>query len=190
MFVDPAVSRAKFDREVVEFRKSSEAYHRRGIWVIDAAFPEIFLVFVAVHPKPFPFVAFGVVLNFENYDVIPPSVRFVNSMTREVLKKSEMTLDFKRAVPIPGAPLNVMEQRPILQGFAEDQPPFLCLQGIREYHSHPGHSGDSWWLYRTSGMGTFANLAEILAKYGSDPIRGLNFQFVPQITGVAIQVPQ
>jgi hypothetical protein len=26
--------------------------------------------------------------------------------------------------------------------------PFLCLRGIREYHEHPQHSGDDWFLYR------------------------------------------
>jgi hypothetical protein len=26
--------------------------------------------------------------------------------------------------------------------------PFLCVKGIREYHEHPQHDGDSWCLYR------------------------------------------
>ena len=89
MFVDPAVSQAKFDREVAEFRGQQTAHHKRGIWLLDATFPDVFLVLMATKAQPIAAV-FAVVINFENYDVEPPSVRFVHPVTREPLRAMDL----------------------------------------------------------------------------------------------------
>jgi hypothetical protein len=191
VFVDPAVSRAKFDREVANFRALRTHYHPRGIWLIDATYPDAFFAFIAVHPKPLAMVAFGVVLNFNDYDARPLSVKFVNPMTREPLLKNQVPTRFKRNVPFaaPGVPLNAFIEQEMLQAYTEDGVPFLCLQGVREYHDNPAHTGDSWFLHRKTGAGTMATILETLWKYGTDPVKALQIQHV--IAGFhAPQTPQ
>lgn len=45
--VDPAVSRAKFDRELAQYRALEDDYLRRGWWLLKAEFPEVFAVFAS-----------------------------------------------------------------------------------------------------------------------------------------------
>jgi len=189
VFVDPKISRVKFEREVTQFREHVDIYHRRGVWLMDATFPNVFVVLVAVHPKPFPMVAFGVVVNFENYDVEPPSVQFVHPLTRAPLKKHELPHRMQRATPVvQNGQFVGMQAQDLVQGWDEAMP-FVCLQGVREYHKHPAHTGDSWWLYRKTGHGRLSNLLEILATYGIDSVRAAAVQLMPQITGFAIAQP-
>jgi hypothetical protein len=61
-----------------------------------------------------------------------------------------------------------------------DEVPFVCLPGIREYHAHPAHSGDSWLLHRGQVEGTLNFILDVLHRYGAAPIRG--FQIGMQIT--------
>jgi Predicted metal binding domain len=140
-------------------------------------------VLLATNLKPVVAV-FGVVLNFDNYDVQPPSVRFVNPLTRDALKLSEIAQFFPALVPAGGAEPTPgpMAVQGLVQGFTEDRP-FLCLQGVREYHENPAHSGDSWFLYRKSGAGTLAQILEVIAKHGAESIRAFH---VP----IQIQTPQ
>ena len=186
MFVDPAVSRAKFEREVADFRKFADVYQQRGIFLVDASFPKAFAIILAIHAKPAPMVPFGVVLDFSNYDVAPPSVQLVNPLTRTKLKRSEIIYDFLRGLPVPeGATPGAQRTQPLLQAFVDERP-FICLQGIREYHESPAHTGDSWFLHRGTGAGTLAFLLDVLSRYGAQPIVGpaINVQF--NINGVAV----
>ena len=48
--------------------------------------------------------------------------------------------------------------------------PFLCIPGVREYHEHPAHSGDSWLLHKGSGEGTLYFLLNTIYRYGVEPI--------------------
>jgi len=65
-------------------------------------------------------------------------------------------------------------------GYSPDESPFLCLAGIREYHSHPAHSGDLWELRRASGAGRLVSLLEVIHRYSIEPITGFGVQLVPQ----------
>lgn len=66
--------------------------------------------------------------------------------------------------------------------------PFICLPGVREYHEHPGHTGDSWFLHRLSGVGTLYNLVTQLYHYGTEHIVG--YQYHVAITAlVQSEVP-
>ena len=184
MFCDPKVSRTKFEREVAEFRALEESYHRRGIWLMNATFPTVFVVLVAVHPKPCPMVAFGIRINFENYDVEPPSVQLVHPVTRAQLKKHELPHLMQRqgAPAFQNGPITVMQPPlPLVQGW-DGQLPFICLPGVREYHKHPAHTGDSWWLHRKSGQGRLSTILNVLATYAIDPVKGLNVQLQPQVS--------
>ncbi len=184
MFCDPKVSRTKFERELAEFRELGEVNHRRGVWLMDATFPNVFVLLVAVHPKPCPMVAFGIQINFENYDVESPSVQLVHPVTRAQLKKHELPHLMQRqgAPAFQNGPIMVMQPPlPLVQGW-DGQLPFICLPGVREYHRHPAHTGDSWWLHRKSGQGRLSTILNVLATYAIDPVKGLNVQLQPQVS--------
>jgi hypothetical protein len=69
-------------------------------------------------------------LGCADFDAQPPSVAMVDSDTHRDLPLAEWT---------PGVPHSI---HPLTQR------PFVCLQGIAEYHSHPSHATDSWDRYR------------------------------------------
>lgn len=187
MFVDPAVSRAKFEREVADFRRFADAYQQKGIFLIDASFPKAFAIISAIHAKPAPMLPFGVLLDFSDYDVAPPSVQLVNPFTRAKLKASEIPYKFLRLLPLQtNAPSGTAwAQQPLLQSFVDDRP-FICLQGVREYHESPAHTGDSWLLHRGTGAGTLAFLLDVLSRYGAAPISGPAINVQLSIIGFAV----
>jgi hypothetical protein len=76
----------------------------------------------------------------------------------------------------------MLVQQPLLQAYGPDDIPFLCLAGVREYHEHPGHSGDPWELHRCTGAGSLARLVEVVRTYAVEPVAGWNVQLVPQVT--------
>lgn len=48
LLVDPAVSRAKLEREVMEYRRLQDQYIRRGWWLVTADYPEVFLSLIHI----------------------------------------------------------------------------------------------------------------------------------------------
>lgn len=193
--VDPVVSEAKFARELLYFRTREDEYRRRGWWLQRAEFPEVFVVFATPHLKP-PAVVFGAMLDFTNYDLWAPSVRLVDPFTCEPYKASELPSLLNRrttsaapavfaALAPMGAKPMVVEDVPLMQAYGPDEIPFLCLPGVREYHDHPGHSGDPWLLHRGGGEGTLYFLLEKLYQYGVAPISSYHVQLVPTVTGFA-----
>jgi hypothetical protein len=78
--------------------------------------------------------------------------------------------------------LQIQGAQPLMQAHDGEEVPFLCLAGVREYHDHPGHSGDSWELHRASGAGRLVRLLEVIHRYGVDPIRGYAVNLVPQVS--------
>jgi len=65
-----------------------------------------------------------------SFDAQPPSVTMVDPETRKELPLPAWT---------PGVPHSV---HPTLGR------PFVCMQGVLEYHEHPQHLADSWDRYR------------------------------------------
>jgi hypothetical protein len=195
VFVDPAISRKKFEREIQQFRAEADRHHKRGIWLMEAVFPKAFLVFTATQTKPLPMVIFGAEIDFEDYDAAPASLSFVDPVNRKRLSKKELLSIHPFAVKtrrMMAGPILLAEQPELslIQGFDDDKPPFACLPGLREYHDHPGHTGDSWWLHRKGGEGTLSHIVEQLARFGLDCVRGVNIELKPVISGVAVQLPQ
>lgn len=179
--VDPAVSIEKFRREVAEYRRLEREHLRRGWMMIQAEYPEVFVVFANPTIKP-PAVIFGALLDFTNYDLWAPSVTLVNPFTMEPYKARELpVLLFRRppAAEIPphvmammqqGVPFEqLMQPTRLLVWYTPEDVPFVCLPGIREYHEHPGHSGDSWLSHRGRGEGTLYFILDQLYKYGVQP---------------------
>lgn len=199
-FVDPQVSRSKFEREISEYRQLEADYRARGWLLVKAEFPLVLVVLAAPQLTP-PAIITGVALDYTNYDVWPPSVRLVEAFTGSPYKAKDLPTHLKRAVeagppPIPGLQLPLgaqarfIAQQPLMQWYGPDDIPFLCIAGVREYHEHPGHSGDAWALHRSTGAGRLVRLLETITKYGVQPISDYQVSLVPQITGfVQKEVP-
>jgi hypothetical protein len=187
--VDPKVSRAKFDRELAEYRSLESEYRSRGWLLIHAEFPEVLVAMAAPQLKP-PAIVTGVMLNYTNYDAAPPSLRLVNPFTGEPYRFKDLLTVMKRSVPgqsfqIPGMPAggHVMLQVPLMQASGPDEVPFLCLAGVKEYHDHPAHSGDSWELHRVTGAGRIVRLLDVIQKYGVAPLVSYTVETVHQVAG-------
>jgi hypothetical protein len=180
LLVDPAVSRAKFEADLAQYRAVEDGMLRRGQWLLKAEFPEVFVVYGALPAGPMHVVAFGALLDFTNYDLWPASVRIVHPFTRVPYKWSELppAAALNRAVKIgeqpgpDGTAQEVLGLQSMMQSHTPDGIPFLCMRGVREYHTHPAHSGDDWLLTRASGEGTLYHLLDTLHRYGAGAIVG------------------
>jgi hypothetical protein len=188
--VDPAVSEAKFNREVADFRKLEDVYRARGWWMLKAEFPEISVVFASPKLTP-PAVVFGIDLNFLNYDLWPPSVRLVNPFTRIPYTMNQVPSKLNRMVMVQPTPSQAghMTFQDLMQSHGPDQIPFLCLPGVREYHEHPGHTGDSWLLHRGKGEGTLNYILTQVSTYGVEPINSLNMALNISVVGFNQGIP-
>lgn len=192
-YVEPSVSRTKFDREVGEYRALEEEYLSRGWVMTHASFPLVRVMMCAAQLKP-PAVIVEVELDFTNYDAEPPSVTLVEPFTHRPYKADELPTILKRTVGAPagflppglpvGAMVNIQAQQPLMQPPNDpDGLPFLCIAGVREYHEHPAHSGDLWELHRESGAGRLARVLEVIHKYGVEPIADYQVQLALSVTG-------
>jgi len=165
--VDPRVSRAKFERELKQFRRLEAMHRQRGWWIMSAEFPVVQVAFATPNCRPVA-IAVCARIDFTNYDLWAPSVVFVDPFTAQPLTLEQIALPFARALP-DGTPQN------LIQGHA-GRPAFLCLPGVREYHDHPAHSGDSWLLHRGSGEGGLQFIVDKISTYGSETVTNLGVQ--------------
>ena len=191
--VDPSVSRAKFDREIRAFRRLAGDYRKRGWFLADVSFPQALVVMAAPQLKP-PAVVVGVLVDYTDYDLRPPSLRLVDPFTVEPYRAKELPVQLFRQAPdesvrveivgAPGGPVpKLIARQQLMQSYGPDEIPFLCLAGVREYHDHPGHSGDAWELHRPGGAGRLVRLLDIVDRYGIRPLSGYNLALEPKITG-------
>jgi Predicted metal binding domain len=192
-YVDPEVSRAKFEREISNYRTLKETYLARGWILTHDLFPLARVLLCAPQLKPVAIIV-GIELDYTNYDVEPPSVTLVEPFTNRPYTFDELPTVLKRTVPQPGAepppglPIPpgaqfVMSvQQPLMQA-EEGRLPFLCVAGVREYHAHPAHSGDLWELHRESGAGRLIRLLEVIHRYGVEPISDYQIQLTPNVSG-------
>jgi hypothetical protein len=195
ILVDPAISRAKFERELAAYNEIAADQRQLGWWILAADFPEVFVVFVGPQLRP-PAVLFGAVLDFTNYDLWPPSVTIVNPFTVEPLAMREIPAQLRmgrrvqQMLEVPGlgqVPGEIEQQ--LLAAHGPDDLPFFCIPGVREYHEHPAHTGDDWLSHRARGEGTLYFLLEKLYRYGAEPIKG--YQLGLHIAGfVRPEAPQ
>lgn len=190
-YVDPAVSRAKFDREVGEFRRLGHFYRQRGWFLVNAEFPQALVVLATPKIKP-SIVLMAVEFDYTNYDAAPPSVRLVSPFTGEPYKSSELPSQLPRSLPeqqiqLPGMAAGtpqmvVQQQQALMQAYGPDDIPFMCLAGVLEYHEHPAHSGDAWELHRAQGAGRLVRLLDIISKYSVDTVVGFGVQLTPVVS--------
>jgi hypothetical protein len=200
--VDPAVSAAKFERELDQFRDLEAEYRTRGWFLLTAEFPEVEVLMVTAHLKP-PVVVTGVRFDFTDYDLRPPSVKLINPFTGKPWTESELPTRLMRRTEVEGQPPpgvvlppgiempnKMFQDQPLMQAYPNEEP-FLCIAGVREYHEHPAHSGDAWELHRAEGAGRLVRLLEVIDTYGIRPWSGFNVRLEPQVIGlVQNDVPQ
>lgn len=168
--VDLGVTRAKYEAELAEFRQLEADHRRRGWWILDATFPRVFVVFATPQLRP-PAVVCGVEVDFTNYDFEPPSVRLVDPLTREPYRRKDLpTVLFRRQLVTVGGGMQLAGQVELMQAHGPDEIPFLCIPGVREYHAHPAHTGDSWLLHRGTGAGKLYHILNTIYQYGVQPI--------------------
>jgi hypothetical protein len=179
----PSVSRAKFDQEVEAFRNLEASHRRLGRLLLKAEFPIVELLFVTPN-APQRMAPLAVRLDFTNFDVDPPSVRFFDVLTGRVLNIEEVAESMLRLPPdVDLAQVTLARQGKgpwppvanMIQGYP-GEPAFLCMPGTLEYHENPGHTGDLWLLHRSRGEGKLFHLASTISRYGTEPITGLEFQ--------------
>ncbi|WP_051359635.1 putative metal-binding protein [Adhaeribacter aquaticus] len=177
--VDPQIARTKYQEQVTNFRSNEAMQRARGILLLKAEFPYVLFGFAVPRIKPTP-ILFGVKIDFSDFDLQPLSVQFVDPFTERPLRAEEVGSHFfKRTgtVQTPDANGGIqLDVQPLLQFHAPDGLPFLCVRGIREYHNHPAHTGDSWFLYRNTEVGTLDHIINVLYNYGINPLMGYQFQ--------------
>ncbi len=189
---DPAISRTKFNREIRQFRTLAAEYRQRGWYLADASFPTAVVVLAAHQVKPSPLVL-GVRFDYSDYDLRPPSVQLVDPFTAEPYTRGSLPTQLPRrnaegvleVVGLPeGFPVpQFIQSQPLMQAYDDNDIPFLCIAGVREYHDHPGHSGDSWELHRSAGAGRLIRLLEIIDRYGTAPMVGYRMEVDVKIVG-------
>jgi hypothetical protein len=153
MLVDPEISAAKLEGELEAFAAQRETYDQRGWQLLAHDGLTVELAFAARVPLgqvPVPVISACVRLDFTNYDLWPPSVEFIDYFTREPAAPVVAALHWEGAEA----------QNVLIVLHPQTGRPFLCLPGVREYHSHHEHTGDDWLLHRGRGTGTLAALCE------------------------------
>ena len=148
-YVDPAVSRAKFDRQLTEYQSLEADYRARGWFLVKAHWPVVIVVLASKKTIP-PSIVTAVQFDYTNYDAEPPSVRLVDPFSGRCLPFNELPTRLPRMVSeqevaIPGGAIMQLNQaQDLMQANSQEDIPFLCIPGVKEYHDHPGHSGDPW----------------------------------------------
>ena len=178
----------KFEREIAEYRAMEDHYYARGWFLVRADWPTVTVVLASRKTEP-PAIVMAVRFDFTNYDAEPPSVRVVDPFTQRPLLNRELKVRLIRTVPGPtipapipgGGQLQLNAAQDLMQAYSPEEPPFLCISGVREYHNHPGHSGDPWELHRSTGAGRLVRLLDTISKYGLDPIQAFSVRAQPQV---------
>ena len=193
--VDPVVSRAKFDREIAEYLALEADYRARGWFLMKTEWPLAIVLLASKKTSP-PAIITAVQFDYTNYDAEPPSVLLVDPFSGRPLLSGELLTRLPRMVPGPetvlpdGSKLQMGRSQDLMQALSTDDVPFLCIPGVKEYHDHPGHTGDPWELHRTAGAGRLVRLLEVVTKYGVEPVTGFNVNLVPQVTLAVSEPPE
>ena len=196
-YVDPSVSRTKFNRQITDYLSLEADYRAQGWFLVKADWPVAIVVLASKRTVP-PTIVTAVQFDYTNYDAEPPSVRLIEPFSGRFLLSKELPTRLRRLIPgpelpIPGpggakAQLNTVQD--LMQAHSQEDLPFLCVSGVKEYHDHPGHSGDPWETHRSAGEGRLVRLLEVISKYGLEPVTGFNVNLVPQVTLAFSEPPQ
>ena len=195
-YVDPAVSQGKFEREIADYRSLEADYRARGWFLVKADWPMAVVVLASNKTTP-PAIVTAVQFDYTNYDAEPPSVRMIDPFTGRVFLNKELPIRLPRRVPGPELPIpgpgdvkvQLNAAQDLMQAHSPEELPFLCIPGVKEYHDHPGHTGDPWEIHRSASEGRLVRLLDVIAKYGLDPVQGFQVQLAPQVTFAVSEPP-
>lgn len=174
MRVDLEVCAAKFRQQVELLQARADVLRGIGCYVVRAAFPEIDAIVIPLQcaafgvqlesrsrggiillnspatgpgqygvmaPSPFTRAnSFGVRVSLDDFDVRAPSMTFRHPASWDILQYSHIP---QAMHIVDGAGFNLIHDN-----HPTTKVPFFCMQGVREYHDHPQHTGDDWMLYR------------------------------------------
>lgn len=181
--VDPEVSRLKFERELKLWRENEETYRRRG-WVLlgrcELGADVGFLGRLPIGAQQVPAMTACIRIDFTNFDLWPPSVEFIDPLTGAYAPPPVQAL----VETDEGASDLVVHSHP------DTNRPFFCVPGIRQYHDHPQHSGDSWLLHRNSGEGSLATICDRIWRAMARNLLGIHveLQTVPGQLKIQLRV--
>ena len=186
-YMEPEVSQIKFREEIGDFHKIRNDWREKGVFLIHEDYPIVEFMFTTPKLNP-PAIAFAVRIDFTNYDIEPPSLKFICPFTKRMLNRQEILLKFFQIkIPDnvnPNVPIqNQIQHQDLLQG---NENPFFCIPGVKEYHDHPAHSGDSWLLYRTKGEGRLGFILDQLYNHSITLIS--SYQVGHTVIGFAEQI--
>jgi hypothetical protein len=172
MRLAPEVEKRKRAREVAVFETNAADLRRRGATLL-CTDPFVDLLIVPTPPlrlvlpvalpgisqfqlnvPNFAARAFVLRIDLAGYDQQPPSVTFHDARSMALLPFAEIPALQER--PDGGEARSI-----VVEAHQGTRLPFLCLPGVREYHSHPQHSGNTWALYRDA-INPYAILDRVL----------------------------
>lgn len=152
--VPESVAAAKFNEQLERWNANAATHARRGCLLLSVGDLSVNLGImqnVAMGGRTIPVMTVCARIDYWNFDLWPPSVTFLNPVTQE-------------PAPPPVRALDRISPSEVRDALVDQHPhtllPFLCLPGIREYHSHPQHSGDDWLLHRHLREGDLVVLCE------------------------------
>jgi hypothetical protein len=170
--VNTDVSARKVGHELELWDANAEAYSRRGWIMLRRDPPVLDLAFLARLPiggNIVPAVAACIQVDFTNFDLWAPSVEFIDPVTRQYAPPVVQAL----VEADGGTPQNL-----IVGGHPDTGRPFLCIPGVRQYHSHPQHTGDPWLLHRPPRGGSLAVICERIWQTMARTLLGVQVQLV------------
>lgn len=172
--VDPEVTRLKLERELELWHENEETYRRRGWFLLGRRELEVDIGFLARLPvgaQPIPTMTACVRIDFTNFDVWAPSVEFIDPFTGDYVSPPVQAL-----VDTEEGPRDL-----VVHSHPETNRPFFCVPGIRQYHDHPQHSGDSWLLHRQTREGSLATICDRIWRAMARNLLGIqvNVQTMP-----------
>ena len=145
--MDEEVSKVKFERAVQVFDPDHERFVSVEGWeVLTRDYPHLRIVFK--HPASKR--RFGFDFMCDEWDHLPPSLSLFDPVGGDEL-------------PWPKWPQGGWQagEHPVTRR------PFLCLPGIREYHTHTSHLNDPWDNYRNrSSYGLGHIVDRVWQKFG------------------------
>jgi hypothetical protein len=142
--VHPAASKAKFDAEVALLTPDYLRVKRWLLW--SAAYPVLDLTIEAKRPLRLS-------IDCDNWNEVPPSVA--------LLSPAGAFLTGVEVQPLSGS---------IFNHSAHEQTgrPFVCMRGVREYHTHSSHRHEVWDTYRSEDgnniLGIITQITRALRK--------------------------
>ena len=200
MRVDLDVCRRKYGREVDNLQRQSGILRGWGIFLLDCTFPNVDVLFLPAQPlmfelpalvfkdagqqfgkgqMTFPSVtgkAFGARINLDDYDVRAPSVTF--------RKPNTWALEDIRFLPIGHYPdAEGHNRQVVISNHHTYQRPFLCMEGIREYHEHSQHTDNGWFKLKND-FGLFV-IVEMIWRTCCMNCRPLASASIPQMGWVS-----